>query len=308
MKIRVTHETRYDYASPVEMAQHVAYLRPLDTPWQAVHEHRLTITPAQDSEADATSLDVYGNHRAFFSLHAPHDELSVVAQTVLSTKALNDALPNDKALSEITWEALRDQFRYHAGAPWSAATEFSFPSPRVPRHEAFAAYARPSFAPGVSALQAARDLMHRIHADFKYETNSTEVHTPALKALEMRHGVCQDFAHIMLACLRSMGLAARYVSGYLLTTPPPGQKRLVGSDASHAWASVWLPDLDKGKGGWHDLDPTNDRDGQSTPGEDYITLATGRDYSDVTPLRGVIHGGGQHSLKVAVTVMPQEEA
>ncbi|WP_347562730.1 transglutaminase-like domain-containing protein [Hylemonella gracilis] len=164
--------------------------------------------------------------------------------------------------------------------------------------------------------------MARIHADFRYETQSTEVHTSALEALELRQGVCQDFAHIMLACLRSMGLAARYISGYLLTTPPPGQPRLIGSDASHAWVSLWLPDLrqdskapndgdgtpkDTATGGWYDLDPTNARDGWGTPGGDYVTLAMGRDYADVPPLRGVIHGGGTHGLHVAVTVAPQEE-
>jgi transglutaminase-like putative cysteine protease len=156
------------------------------------------------------------------------------------------------------------------------------------------------------ALAAARDLMARIHADFTYESQSTEVNTPALEALAQRKGVCQDFAHIMIACLRAMGLAARYVSGYLLTQPPPGQPRLVGSDASHAWVAVYLPDLpgaDAGHG-WYDLDPTNNRDGWETPGEDYVTLATGRDFSDISPIRGVIHGGSQHTLAVAVTVEP----
>ncbi|EYC51115.1 transglutaminase [Hylemonella gracilis str. Niagara R] len=326
MDLHITHETRYDYASTVELAQHMAYLRPPDTPWQTVRAHQLEIETGMGEETpptapagpDACSLDVYGNHRAYFALDRPHTLLRVTARSALQTRAPRAAA---RTTSEITWEDLRGQYRYQAQAAWHAAAEFSFASPRAPRHDAFAAYARPSFAPGRPALQAARELMARIHADFRYETQSTEVHTPALEALELRSGVCQDFAHIMLACLRSVGLAARYVSGYLLTTPPPGQPRLIGSDASHAWVSLWLPDLrlsDEGPGakanqetatdGWYDLDPTNARDGWGTPGEDYVTLATGRDYADVPPLRGVIHGGGAHGLHVAVTVAPEGEA
>jgi transglutaminase-like putative cysteine protease len=171
----------------------------------------------------------------------------------------------------------------------------------VPRHDNFLAYARPSFTSGRPLLEAAHDLMERIHSDFVYEPEATDVSTPALEALEMRRGVCQDFAHVMLACLRSLGLPARYVSGYLLTEPAPGRPRLVGSDASHAWVSIYLPGMD-GSGEWSDLDPTNSR----APGEDYVVLAIGRDYSDVSPIRGVIHGGARHELHVAVTVTPVE--
>ncbi len=301
MHLRITHETLYDYTPAVETAQHVAYLQPLDTPRQTALSHQIEVspTPAQITH----SVDIYGNHRVFFSLQTPHTQLRVVAHSEVQTRA------PEAAESSITWEALREQFRYHAGAAWSAAAEFSFASARAPRHEEFAAYARPSFGPGVSALAGARDLMKRIHTDFTYETASTEVNTPPLEALAQRKGVCQDFAHIMLGCLRSLGLAARYVSGYLLTHPAPGQPRLVGSDASHAWVSIFLPDLpDAQEGqGWYDLDPTNDRDGWGTPGGDYVTLATGRDYADISPIRGVIHGGGQHTLKVAVTVLPEGE-
>ena len=144
------------------------------------------------------------------------------------------------------------------------------------------------------------DLTLRMHADFLYDSDSTEISTPAVEALAQRRGVCQDFAHIMIACLRAMGLSARYVSGYLLTQPPPGKPRLVGSDASHAWVSIYLPDENGAAGAWADLDPTNDR----MPGEDYVRLATGRDYSDVSPIRGVIHGGANHTMRVAVTVSP----
>jgi transglutaminase-like putative cysteine protease len=152
-------------------------------------------------------------------------------------------------------------------------------------------------------LAAAVHLMHRIYDDFTYESQSTQVNTPALEALAQRKGVCQDFAHILIACLRGMGLPARYVSGYLLTQPAPGTVKLKGSDASHAWASVYVPDLPEGER-WVDLDPTNDRAGWPSPGEDYVTLAIGRDFSDVSPIRGVIHGGASHTLQVGVTVEP----
>ncbi len=302
MDLRITHETRYDYTPAVETAQHVAYLQPLDTPSQATLSHQIDVspTPAQITR----SVDLYGNHRVFFSLQSPHTQLCVVARSAVRTRA------PEAVDSRIGWEALREQFRYHAGAAWSPAAEFSFASARAPRHDDFAAYARPSFGPGVSALAGARELMQRIHADFSYETASTEVNTSPLEALAQRKGVCQDFAHIMLGGLRSLGLAARYVSGYLLTRPAPGQARLVGSDASHAWVSIFLPDLPEAQEnrGWYDLDPTNDRHGWGTPGEDYVTVATGRDYADVSPIRGVIHGGGQHTLAVAVTVEPIDEA
>jgi len=205
------------------------------------------------------------------------------------------------------WEEARERMRYHRGAAYDPAAEFLFASPYVPRHAEFVEYALPSFAPGRPLVEAARHLMARIHSDFAYETQATDASTPALEALQLRKGVCQDFAHVMLACLRSLGLPARYVSGYLLTQPPPGQPRLVGADASHAWVSVYLPgksgDGGNSPGGWADFDPTNGRQ----PGEDYVTLAIGRDYSDVSPMRGVLHGGARHTLRVGVTVQPVGE-
>jgi len=301
MDLRITHETRYDYAPAVETAQHMAHLQPLDTPCQQLLSHILTITP-QPGQCSQTP-DVYGNHRTFFSLQTPHTTLCVVADSVVRT------YPPDPAPSSITWEAVRERFRYRAGGPWDAAADFMFASHHVPRHDNFAVYAQPSFTPGRPLIDAARDLMTRIHTDFTYASQSTEVNTPALVALAQRKGVCQDFAHIMIGCLRALGLPARYVSGYLLTQPPPGQARLIGSDASHAWVAVYLPDLPGAQEGhgWYDLDPTNDRSGWGTPGEDYVTLALGRDYADISPMRGVIHGGGRHTLSVGVTVAPLDE-
>ena len=296
MLLRVIHETSYDYAPAVKTAQHVAHLKPRDDEQQQVLAHRLTVTPPPVQQTDST--DVYGNARTFFSLAGAHGELRVVAESVVANRA--PAAPVDS----LPWEVARERMRYHRNADWDPASEFVFASPYVPRHENFLAYARPCFTPARPLWEASCDLMKRIHDDFTYEAEATDISTPALEALDMRKGVCQDFAHIMLGCLRSLGLPARYVSGYLLTQPPPGKTRLVGSDASHAWVSVYLPREDRERGCWAELDPTNDR----MPGEDYVRLATGRDYSDVSPIRGVIHGGANHTLTVAVTVAPLEAA
>lgn len=293
MKLQVTHETRYDYVPAVETAQHMAYLRPLTSHCQTLLSHTLTISPAPEKVSQ--TVDVFGNTRSFFSLQTPHRQLRVVAHSVLVTN------PQPVPESRITWEQTRELFRYQSGARLEPATEFVFPSPFCPRHADFYAYAQPSFAPGVGVLAAAQDLMRRIHTDFIYESQSTEINTPALQALAQRKGVCQDFAHIMIACLRAMGIPGRYVSGYLLTQPPPGTVKLQGSDASHAWCAVYVPDLPAGQR-WCDLDPTNNRGGWHSPGGDYVTLATGRDFSDVSPIRGVIHGGSSHTLYVGVTV------
>ena len=294
MRLRVVHETSYDYVPMVRTAQHMAHLKPSDRDGQKLLRHALAIAPkpAQCTE----SIDVFGNTRSFFSLEYAHEFLQVRAESVVET-----ALPAVPADS-VPWEDAAEGMRYHRAAHYDPAAEFAFASPYVPRDDAFAAYARPSFAAARPLLDAARDLMHRIHADFEYETTATDVNTPALEALKLRKGVCQDLAHVMLGCLRSLGLPARYVSGYLLTEPAPGQPRLVGTDASHAWVGVYLP-TPQGRGSWVDLDPTNER----LAGEDYVTLAVGRDYSDVSPMRGVIHGGANHSMRVAVTVAPAED-
>jgi transglutaminase-like putative cysteine protease len=293
MLLQITHETHYRYSPAVETAQHVAYLQPCKHSAQNLLSHSLVISPLPEQQRNMP--DVYGNVRCFFSLQVPHEELSVVASSLISTQTT--ATPT----SALAWEQVRERFRYQAGAQFDAAAEFVFTSPFVPRHADFLAYALPSFAAGATLLACAIDLMQRIHTDFIYESQSTQINTPALEALAQRKGVCQDFAHIMLACLRAMGLPARYVSGYLLTEPLPGTVKLVGSDASHAWVSVYVPDLPEGAR-WCDFDPTNNRWGWHAPGADYVTLATGRDFGDVSPLRGVIHGGARHILTVGVTV------
>jgi transglutaminase-like putative cysteine protease len=293
MLLQVTHETHYRYQPAVETAQHVAYLQPLNHAAQNLMSHTLTINPQPAQERNLP--DVYGNARCFFSLQAPHDELLVTTRSLVSTRSVTPPT------SPLTWEQTSERFRYRAGGAYDAAAEFVFASPFVPHHTSFFEYAKPSFAPGTGVLHSVANLMQRIHSDFTYETHSTQVNTPALQAFTQRKGVCQDFVHIMLACLRAMGQPARYVSGYLLTEPLPGTVKLVGSDASHAWVSVYVADLPEGAR-WCDFDPTNNRWGWHAPGADYVTVATGRDFGDVSPLRGVIHGGARHTLTVGVTV------
>jgi transglutaminase-like putative cysteine protease len=194
------------------------------------------------------------------------------------------------------WEEVRDQLARDRSPAWLDAFQFTFDSRYVLAAARYADYAANSFTPGRPILEAALDLTRRIHKAFVYDPRATTLATPVAEVFEKRRGVCQDFAHLMLACLRSLGLAVRYVSGYLSTVPPPGKERLVGADATHAWVSVFC-----GLGGWIDLDPTNDQ----IPADRHVLLAWGRDYDDVSPLKGVILGGGQHVVKVSVDVLPE---
>lgn len=293
MLLQLTHETHYRYTPAVENADHVLHLSPPSNVSQTVLEHHLDISPQPTYLRE--SIDVYGNHCSFFALQGAHEQLSVTAHSTVRTH-----LPSPCSACPAPWEQVREVFRYRAGAPYNSAWEFLFASPCIPRDAAFAEFASASFTPGLALQDAASNLMARIHQTMTYDGDSTDVNTPTLTALRQGRGVCQDFAHIMVACCRALGLPARYVSGYMLTQPAPGQKRLIGCDASHAWASVYCPGDGSHLGQWYDFDPTNNR----IPGDDYVTLATGRDFLDVSPLRGVIRGGAQHALRVAVTVMP----
>jgi transglutaminase-like putative cysteine protease len=301
MLLHVVHETSYRYRPAVDTAHHVVHLKPANTNAQQLLGYQLQIEPPPALLRE--QLDVYGNTRASFSFQSAHDQLTVVADSMINTTPDPLARNLSAAPQLMTpWEQVRERFRYRAGALYDAASEFLFASPYVPRDDAFTEFGQESFTSGRPLLDAAGALMTQIHTRMTYESESTEVNTLALDALKQGKGVCQDFAHIMVACCRAMGLPARYVSGYMLTSPPPGQPRLIGSDASHAWASVYFPGEDAQGGRWLDFDPTNDR----APGEDYVTLATGRDFLDVSPMRGVIRGGSRHKLRVAVTVEPVE--
>jgi transglutaminase-like putative cysteine protease len=291
--LRVRHLTRYEYGAPVELAHHMAHLRPRDTAAQAVSDWTLQVAPEPDAGAQAldASVDVFGNWRHCFSHARVHDRLDVLStfEAVLTLPAASTSEPSPP------WEQVAARLRYRAGSTMPEACEFALGSPHAPRSPVFVRFAGDLFAPHRPLLDAAESLMHRVHDEFTYSAQSTDVATDALQALQLKHGVCQDFAHVMIAVCRSMGLAARYVSGYLSTRPPPGQPRLVGSDASHAWVSVWCP-----LHGWVDFDPTN----RMRPGLEHVTLAWGRDYGDVAPLRGVIRGGTAARPQVEVTVEP----
>jgi transglutaminase-like putative cysteine protease len=306
--LAVRHETAYAYDTPVELAHHVAHLRPRDTPWQQVEDWALEIDPLPDANAGGAAplgpgpdgrltgmRDVWGNWRHAFSHSSVHDRLRVVSRARLRV----DPLPAPDAAQSPPWERVAAALQYNADAVPTAtaaeAPEFALPSPYAPRAVPLAAFATQVFTPGRPLLEAAVALMHLVHQQFEYLPHSTTVATLALQSLAQRQGVCQDFAHVMIGAMRSLGLAARYVSGYLLTHPMPGKPRLVGSDASHAWVAVWCP-----AHGWVALDPTN----AIPAGQDHVTVGWGRDYGDIAPLRGVIRGGGATLPQVAVTVEP----
>lgn len=290
--LHISHVTHYDYASRVDLAMHLLHLQPLSRADQQLEDFRLDIDPP--ATRNQASLDYFGNPQHHLTLTTPHHALTVRAES--RVRRLAAATPKPSASP--AWESVRAAMRYRASQPWLPAAEFCFPSAFVPLHPAFQAYAQLEFTPGRPLLEAAIGLMARIHHEFTYATASTDLTTPALEAFSRRQGVCQDFAHIMIACLRSLGLPARYVSGYLLTQPPPGQPRLLGVDASHAWLAVWCPQHD-----WVELDPTNNL----IAAQSHAVIACGRDYADVAPLRGVIQGGGSHTLSVAVSVVPEGE-
>ena len=288
--LSVVHDTCYDYDTPVEVAHHSARLRPRDTATQQVLDWMLDIDPAPEGQVHE-SLDVFGNWRHGFSHALVHDSLSVSSRF----KARILAPAPLQVHRSPGWQQVVRALDYRAGVQQPGAVEFRFGSRFAPVHPDLAAFAAEHFGADQSLLTCALALMRAIHAGMTYKPLSTDVATDALEALASGQGVCQDFAHVMIGAMRSLGLAARYVSGYLLTHPPAGQPRLIGADASHAWVEVWCPIH-----GWVALDPTNDL----VTGQDHVTLAWGRDYGDVAPLRGVIRGGGAAPPVVAVTVSP----
>ncbi len=313
-RYHILHETSYRYESPVSLSRQLLHLTPRDGRWQSCLEHRISVSPQPTAERERH--DCFGNVVRELALEFPHDSLCVCAE---STVEVASHLPREAATAlasagsaaaagsarspgylsaSPTWESVRDALAYGARPVLLDAACYQFESPYVRVKHEFAAYAQSCFTPRRPVLEAVQALMSRIYHEFEFDPEATTVATPVLEVLAEKRGVCQDFAHLMLSCLRSQGLAARYVSGYLLTHPPPGQPRMVGADASHAWVSVYCPELEGGR--WVDFDPTNNL----LPDTQHITLAWGRDFADVSPLRGVILGGDAHELEVAVTVTP----
>jgi len=290
MKLRVVHKTTYHYAEAVPSSHHEAHLAPRDGRGQTCLAHAVRISPRPNTTRERR--DYFDNRTLYFGIHESHRSLEVVAES--------DILVHDREhsmlLDKTSWETARDVVTLGRQPESLAAYEFVFGSPYVSAdHAELLEFARPSFSAGRPLLDAVADLTERIFGGLTYDPDATETSTPLTDVIQERRGVCQDFAHFQIGCLRSMGLPARYVSGYLSTLPPPGKSRLVGSDASHAWISTYLPSV-----GWVDFDPVNNM----VPGERHVTVAYGRDYGDVTPVRGVIVGGGRHGVRVSVDVAP----
>lgn len=287
MKYKISHTTRYEYGDDASLSHNELFLVPRNTLNQNCIKNILTLSPLPS--AISQRKDYFGNTATTTTIQAPHTllEISSVSQV--------DLFPGKPILADQTppWDRVKETLGLHDNSQDLDAFQFVFASPMIPVDDRFAAWAQDLFAPGTPVLLGAMDLTRKIFTEFTYDPQATTTTTPMEKSFDMKRGVCQDFAHIEIACLRSLGLAARYVSGYLHTLPPPGKPKLVGSDASHAWISLYIPGT-----GWVDLDPTNNL----IPTDQHLTLAWGRDYSDVTPVKGTVLGGGQHQLSVTVGV------
>lgn len=288
MEYRIRHTTHYTYAHPVGSSYQSLHLTPRQFARQSVDQATITVTP-QPLSMDART-DFFGNPVTDLFIRDPHEALTILAESSVLVRTNDDIMldlsPAWEHASLLAREARSDDAR--------EAGRFCFPSPQITVSGA-RDYVAGLLTPGKPVLRLAMELTDKIHREFEYRGGVTDVYTPVPEILEARAGVCQDFAHLGIACLRAYGLAARYVSGYLLTQPAEGQPRLTGADASHAWFSVWCPEF-----GWVDFDPTNNIQAQA----EHITLGWGRDYGDVSPTRGFIHGGGAQSLEVAVDVVP----
>jgi transglutaminase-like putative cysteine protease len=290
MKLRIVHRTSYRYDADVSANYNEVHLVPRSLPTQTCLSNELVIEPHPSDFHER--VDYFGNGVAFFSVQSPHRALTV---TATSTVEATDRPTEGEGWSGEPWEQSLARFADHADTELIEARPYVLDSPLVAVGERHAEYAAPSFTPGRPVLEAVRDLTRRIHTDFAYRPGATTIATELDDVLDQREGVCQDFAHVAIAAVRSMGLPARYVSGYLETLAPPGREKLTGVDASHAWFSVFAPGT-----GWVDFDPTNDR----VPNERYVTTAWGRDYADVTPIKGIVFSsGGGHELTVAVDVV-----
>jgi transglutaminase-like putative cysteine protease len=281
------HRTAYSYANPVDLAAHLLHLTPRPLPGQIVQRAAVTCLPAPSHRTEGQ--DHFGNGMTWLFLEAPHAAFAVTLEAEVEVDFLS---PPDAHLTP-PWEAVRDAAQRRGG--WNAV-EFALPSLHAGPETAAGAYARASFPPGRPVLAGLRELTSRIKRDFAFRPGATTLSTPVAQVMANRAGVCQDFAHAMISGLRALGLPARYVSGYVRTRPPPGKVRRQGADASHAWVGCWLgPDL-----GWVDLDPTNDL----IVADEHVVLGWGRDYADISPVKGLLLGGGRQELEVAVDLVP----
>ncbi len=292
MIYKISHRTRYTYTHPVSISHLMVHLAPRPCAWQRSHGNRLRVFPLPAVSKAAT--DYFGNPTTFLTIQERHTELTIHAESTI--QVLPRKRPDPAATPP--WETVYDRLARDLSSEGLETFQYVFNSHFTEAPGRLVEYARRSFGPGRPVAEAALDLTRRIYRDFKYDPAATTISTPLEEVFALRRGVCQDFAHLQIACLRSLGLPARYVSGYLHTRPPKDGKRLVGADASHAWLAVWCPGH-----GWIDLDPTNDL----VPGMEHVTLAWGRDYGDVSPINGVIVGGGDHRIAVGVDVTAVED-
>ena len=291
MIYRIVHKTTYRYKHPVSVGSHVACLTPRSLAHHRCTTSTLRIRPAPATRSDR--VDYFGNQLSYFTVQEPHKQLVVEARSEVSIDGHASLWPEQSP----SWEEVARSLCDDTSAEGLEAYQFVFESPRIRPTAEFGSYAARSFTSRRPFAEALLDLTARIYNDFRFDSKATNVRTPTEEVFRKRRGVCQDFAHLQIACLRSLRLAARYTSGYLRTYPPPGKPRLVGADASHAWVSAYCPGV-----GWLDVDPTNNL----VPSNGHVTLAWGRDYGDVSPLRGLILGGRDHKLKVAVDMEPIE--
>lgn len=287
MLYSVTHTTSYVYTEPVSLCHNLVHLKPRSAARQTCHHSTMIVQP--EPRVVQHHHDYFGNPIALFTIQEPHRKLSITVKHRLEVE------PAEAMMLEETpaWEEVAAALPRERAPVFLEARQFTFDSHYVARNDELAEYAKPSFAPGRPILEAALDLTRRIHREFRYDAKATTLATPLADVLRLRRGVCQDFAHLQIGCLRSLGLAARYVSGYLQTRPPADRERLIGADASHAWVSVYCPGI-----GWVDFDPTNNL----MPSQQHLTIAWGRDYDDISPIKGVILGGGTHTMTIAVNV------
>ena len=292
MRYQVTHSTRYEYEQKVNACYNRAHLLPRETAHQSISTPTVLIDPIPST--GNRRIDYFGNRAYHFSLTEPHKSLSIEVCTVINLNQERPGFMDELAYGSTCEEVLNNIHNPNGNIETLYAREFLLKSPMVMLMPELKAFAEDCFAPTKPFLTAVSDLNSKIYKEFEFDPASTTIATPTRDVLENRRGVCQDFAHLAIGCMRSMGYPARYISGYLETLPPPGEKKLEGADASHAWFSVFSPGE-----GWFEFDPTNN----STPYNQHIVTAWGRDYSDVSPLRGIVYGGGQsQALKVSVDV------
>jgi len=289
MHYKITHTTRYIYSQPISLCHNIARLIPRSTGKQTCKNSQVTIDPLPDVLNEYE--DFFGNKVTYFAVQREHSSLTVTVTSEIITP--KSAVLEIDLYSHISWEEVKRSLAALSGPEYADVLQYIPETPLTASNPEINAYAIQSFRPGRSLFEATRELMRRIFTDFRFQPGFTTVTTPLSEVMSARKGVCQDFAHLGIACLRSMGLPARYISGYIETLPPPGTKKLTGVDASHAWFSVFIPGT-----GWIDFDPTNNQ----FPGDQHLVIGWGRDYSDITPLKGVIVSSGPHRLSVSVDV------